>query len=102
MCVYLGQTTLLAPVPELGRMDHLHDVSGVPAAAKQVRHHLQRAIDVTKEGLVSSTEIVQSLFAVRREQEAIARTLTVTGKSHFALLAIAGKAIPFGISKRDL
>src|SRR5215475_14225563 len=98
ICARLRRTGLLSRVRRFGRID-LHDVSGVLSEVQKVRHDLHGAIDMTEEGLVSGTEVVQALFAVRREQEAIARTLAITGESHFAFPAIPWKAVTFGIAK---
>src|SRR5713226_7776084 len=71
----------------------LHDVRRRPALAKLLRHELHVRIDVVKKHLVARAQVVQSLFAIGRANEAVLGALAVTSEAYLALATITRQRI---------
>ena len=62
-------------------VEDCHHLVRVASLAEQLCHHPHRSIDMREEGLVPGAQVVQARLAVRRRDEAILGTLTVTRES---------------------
>ena len=67
-----------------------HDLGGRPMLVEQVAHHSHGLVDMREERQVARTEVVESIFASFRLDEAVLGAAAVTCKADRTDLAGAG------------
>mgnify|MGYP003573332050 CR=1 FL=1 len=71
-------------------------------APDQPGHDLHRKIDMVKKLFETGAQIVETRFAIRRDQEAVLRAFAVTGKTHIAFPAGARQGVAFVLAELHL
>jgi hypothetical protein len=82
--------------------ENLHHLVGVPPTPEECRHGFHGPIDVSEESLVARAKIVETIFAVRRESEPVARAFAVASESNIAVATVARQRRELGVTKRAL
>ena len=62
---------------------------------KKIAHDFHRMIDMVEEGLIASTEVVQTRLTIWRLDKTILRTTTMAGKSHVAIETVLRECLKF-------
>ena len=82
-----------------GQILLLHDVRGRTLGIEFSLHKVHVGGNVLKELAITTAEIVQTRLAVLVANEAILRTLAVTGKLELTLPALPGERVLLDVSK---
>ena len=79
-----------------------HNFRRCAAGPQQCGDVLHGGGGVVKKAFVSTVEIVQPRFAIRRAEETVLGTLPVAEMAHLALAAVARQGVLLGLSKGAL
>ena len=78
-----------------GALQHLHHSFGFAATPEQAGHDLHRKINVVEKILKPGAQVIETWFAIRRQEKAVLRALAVTGEAYVAFQAETWQAIAF-------
>ena len=80
----------------------MHNIRRRTPPADQPAHGVHVGVDVVEESLVTLTQVVQPIFAVRGMPEAVLGAAAIAGKANLADLAVARQRAAFFQPKGSL